>query len=92
MEKRVSAKAAPAFIWHTVADDAVPVENSLLLAEAYRKAGVPFELHLFEKGWHGLSTADVESAAEEGGIMSSVQQWIPLVLEWLKGRGFAVRY
>ena len=44
----------PAFLWHTLEDGAVPMENSLLYAEALRRAGVPFELHVTERGRHGL--------------------------------------
>jgi len=42
------------FLWHTVEDKAVPVENSLMFAQALREAGVPFDLHLYEKGRHGI--------------------------------------
>ena len=61
LENRVSKKAAPAFLWHTQEDDCVPVENSLLLAAAYRKAGVPFAMHIFEHGPHGLSLISPET-------------------------------
>ncbi len=44
----------PTFLAHTNADKGVPAENSLLFALALRKAGVPVELHLFERGQHGL--------------------------------------
>ncbi len=50
----VSEKTSPCFIWHTWEDSGVPVENSLLFASALRKHGVPFELHVYEKGSHGL--------------------------------------
>ncbi len=93
IEKRVNKDSAPAFIWHTTEDTCVPVLNSLVLAEAYRKCGVPFELHLFERGWHGLSTADIEVCDnyEQGGLFDCVAQWIPLALKWLEGRGFTVK-
>jgi acetyl esterase/lipase len=52
--KHVSAQTPPTFLWHTVEDAAVPVENSLLLASALRAHGVPFELHIYERGRHGL--------------------------------------
>ena len=54
LEKRVTKTSAPAFIWHTIEDQAVPVENSLLLAEAMRKNGVLHELHIFPCGPHGM--------------------------------------
>ena len=54
LERRVTKETAPAFIWHTVEDQVVPVENSLLLADAMRKNGVIHELHIFPHGPHGM--------------------------------------
>lgn len=53
-EENVTAQTPPCFVWSTSEDKTVPVENSLLFAEALRKAGVPFSLHIYEKGAHGL--------------------------------------
>lgn len=53
-EKHVTADTPPCFIWHTNEDPGVPVENSLLFAAALRRNGVGFELHIYEKGAHGL--------------------------------------
>lgn len=61
VEKRADKNSVPAFIWHTYEDSAVPLENSLMLASAYRNNNVPFALHIFERGWHGLSFADEET-------------------------------
>jgi acetyl esterase/lipase len=83
LEKLVSPKTPPTFLWHTAEDGAVPVENSLLFAGALRKNGVPFALHIFEKGSHGLSTADAETAAEPAGVMPQVARWLTLCIEWL---------
>lgn len=49
-----SAETPPCFLWHTVQDAAVPLENSLLYAAALRKHDIPFELHLYQDGRHGL--------------------------------------
>lgn len=84
LENRVTPDAPPAFIWTTTNDDGVPSENSLLLAVAYRKAGVPFELHMFENGFHGLSLATQETHY----VNEAVAQWTTLVSVWLKNRGF----
>lgn len=93
LEKRVLEKAPPAFLWHTQEDDCVPVENSLLLAAAYRKAGVPFAMHIFEHGPHGLSLISPETSdqTEYDTRLVSVGKWFSLSLDWLKSRGFAVR-
>lgn len=94
LEKRVTKKSPPAFIWHTGSDGAVPVENALLAAQAYGNEGVPFELHIFEDGVHGLSVSDIETAGggeNDALINIPVQNWLPLVFTWLKSRGFAVK-
>ena len=56
-ERNVDADTPPAFLWHTAEDGAVPVANSLNYAAALRKAGVPFALHVFPFGSHGLGLA-----------------------------------
>lgn len=48
----------PAFIWATANDDVVPAVNSLNYAAAYAEKGLEFELHVFDKGPHGLSLCD----------------------------------
>ncbi len=53
-ELHVTKDTPPCFIWHTDEDNGVLVENSLLFAQALRKAGVPFDLHIYEKGPHGM--------------------------------------
>lgn len=57
-ERHVTAHTPPCFLWHTVEDPAVGVENSVDFAMALRRAGVPFELHLYEKGPHGIGLAN----------------------------------
>ena len=57
-ELNVTPATPPAFIWHTANDELVPVENSLLLASALSRAGVPFELHIYPDGPHGLGLAE----------------------------------
>lgn len=85
LENRVTSDTPPAFLWHTFPDPAVPVENSLLFADALRKNGVPFELHIFPTGGHGLSLCDEETAcgnAEQ--VMPHNAAWLPLCAEWLR--------
>lgn len=93
IENRVNANSVPAFIWHTFEDNAVPVENSLLLASAYRKANVPFSLHVFEHGGHGMSicTGEVNSQLPVDVQLSYVGKWFDLALDWLNARGFALK-
>ncbi len=82
----VNKNTPPCFIWHTVTDDVVMVENSLEMASALRKAGVGFELHLFEEGGHGLSLATQETLR----INEPVQKWVSLCLTWLRKKGFDI--
>ncbi len=56
-ERHVSSDTPPCFIWHTGEDACVPLQNSILFASALREHGVPFELHLYQKGGHGLGLA-----------------------------------
>lgn len=92
VEKLVTSQSVPAFIWHTMEDNCVPVENSLLLANAYKQAGVPFALHIFEKGWHGLSLVNAETSDENPADLQlrHVGKWLELSLDWLLARGFRV--
>jgi len=73
MEKSVDAATPPAFIWHTFEDAAVPVENSLAYAAALKKFNIPFELHVYEQGAHGIGLA--------GG-----HPWCAECLRWLSTR------
>ena len=94
IETHVKSTSAPAFIFHTVTDGAVPVRNSLVLADAYVEAGVPFALHVFEKGEHGLSLANkmVYGLDKfEGKVFSfDFTKWVNLSIKWLEERGFKV--
>ena len=92
-EKRVDKNTVPAFIWHTFEDNCVPVENSLALASAYNKADVPFALHIFERGWHGLSLCNdnVSDQTEKDKALADVGKWFELSVDWLKSRGFEVK-
>ena len=69
----------PAFLWHTAADQSVPVENSLLFAEALSRNKVPFELHVFPEGRHGLGIKDE---------VPHVRTWMSLCEKWLREMGF----
>ncbi len=83
VEKYVSADTCPAFIWHSVRDADVPVENSFILANALRRNGVPFALHLFASGWHGLSLG----TGEVGGVDKHASRWFSLSVDWLREMG-----
>lgn len=79
-ELHVTKDTPPAFIWHTMQDEKVPVENSLNLAAAYSSAGVCCELHIFPEGIHGLGLAQE---------IPGTAQWAELLGRWLKAQGYA---
>ena len=81
-ETRVTTDTPPTFMAHTDADTVVPPENSLLFALALRKAKVPLELHIFEKGRHGLGL---------GGGDAAFAAWPKLCETWLGNQGFLSR-
>lgn len=89
-EQQVTAETPPTFLVHTNEDTAVPPENSLLFALALRKAKVPLELHVFEKGRHGLGLGN---GAKQFGIGSdpAFQAWPKLCEAWLRNQGFLTR-
>jgi acetyl esterase/lipase len=81
-ELQVSSNTPPCFIWHTFEDKTVPVENTLLFAEGLRRARVPFDLHIYQKGGHGLGLGSREFNPDK---------WLPWTadcLHWLKLQGF----
>lgn len=78
-ELHVTNETPPTFLVHAVTDPAVPVENSLMFADALRKAGVPFEIHLYERGPHGFGMAPNDP------ILST---WTERCADWLAVHGF----
>lgn len=75
-ELQVTPKTPPCFIWHTAADSAVPVENAIDFASALRKAGVPFALHIYERGPHGLGFADKPPFAKTHPWAANLKFWL----------------
>lgn len=79
---RVTADFPPSFLWHGGEDASVPPENSLFLAAALRRCGVPFEYHLFGSGAHGISTCTQEVETPD----EVCRAWLPLCGTWLNRR------
>jgi acetyl esterase/lipase len=82
-ELRVTKETPPCFIWHTDEDKAVPVENSLQFAGALRKAGVPFDLHVYQKGAHGLGLGSHDYDPAKW------HPWTHDCIFWLRAQGWA---
>lgn len=87
-ELNVKETTPPAFIWHTAEDGCVPVMNSLLYAQALSNNKVPFELHIYPFGGHGLSTADIHTVDAENDVTRHVSGWLCDLKKWLKLMGF----
>ena len=84
LDRHVTDQTPPTFIWHTAADRHVSVGNSLLYAQALAAHNVPFGLHIYPVGGHGLATSDGETNGELIGPVLLTRQWIPTALSWLQ--------
>ena len=85
LEKFVTGDTPPAFLWHTREDGSVPPENSLLLASELCRKGVAFELHIWQRGAHGMSLGnDQVYPPDDPNIHPECQEWIDMAARWLK--------
>lgn len=82
----VSGNVPPVFLWHTAADDLVFVGNSLKFALKLEEHKIPFEMHIFETGPHGLSMATNVTSQNESQINEDAAQWVNLALRFLARR------
>jgi acetyl esterase/lipase len=83
IEKQVDDDTCPAFVWHTADDDGVPVENALYMCEALAAHKIPFELHVFPYGKHGISIATEETAPSDDMISPYIGRWINMAIKWI---------
>ena len=77
-ETQVTAQTPPTFLFHTSEDHGVPAENSVLFYLALHKAGVPAELHIYERGPHGVGLASTDAV---------LATWPARLKDWLEIRG-----
>ena len=82
-DKLVTDSTPPAFLWHTSEDPCVPVMNSLLYAQALAVHRIPFELHVYPHGGHGLATSDVRTLREVLPEHGYDHAWLECVQKWL---------
>lgn len=82
-ERQVTKDTPPCFIWHTWEDNGVPVENSLQFAAALRKNKVPFDLHVYQKGGHGMGLGNRDNDPAKR------HPWSQDLVFWLKAQGWA---
>jgi dipeptidyl aminopeptidase/acylaminoacyl peptidase len=81
-EKQVTPKTPPTFLFHTADDTVVPVQNSLLFATALADNKVPFELHVYPHGKHGIGLGTKEWKPAER------HPWTEACEAWLKAQKF----
>ena len=81
----VTPQTPPTFLFAASDDSCVPIRNSLRFATALDLAGVPFQLHIFEKGGHGFSTANhvVSSTQEYCDAVREDKEWMTMCVRWL---------
>ena len=89
LEKHVTRHTPQAFIWQTAEDQSVPVQNSLLFANALVEAHVPVELVIYPRGVHGLSLATEETEVPEEGMLPDehVAGWFAQMIRWMEMSG-----
>ncbi len=86
LEKQVTEKTPPCFLWQTVTDEEVPVENSALFAQALKAADIPFAYHLFSEGPHGMALADDDWAQDRFGEPFVLEQTFGLLQALQEGK------
>ncbi len=79
LENHVSSGTPPMFLWHTSDDPAVSVDNSLLMASALRRCHVPFALHVYPRGAHGVGITKDPAVCP---------RWMAACRDWLGEQGF----
>ena len=86
LEKIVDEDTAPAFLWHTADDKLVPVENTLIMAEAMKSKGVGVEYHIYPHGTHGQSLADETVYSREGmrSMSTGCAIWVEHCMQWIR--------
>lgn len=74
----------PVFVWQTAEDDTLHAEDTLGFVASAMRAGVPCELHLFERGHHGMSLCDSTSAPDPSDVDDAAAAWVALARTWLQ--------
>ncbi|MBO4734515.1 MAG: alpha/beta hydrolase [Clostridia bacterium] len=82
-EKLVGKQTPPTFLFHTFEDTTVPVQNSIYYANALADNGIPFEMHIYPYGWHGLSTSDSLTLDSNNDKLPYISDWVIKVKRWI---------
>ena len=85
LEKNVGSHTVPAFIMHTFDDVVVPLDNALQLGLAYKRAGIPFEMHIYPHGPHGMALANkVTWCGNPDYNNAAIARWVADSVQWMK--------
>ena len=90
LEKQVDEKTPTTFIWATYHDQGVPCESTLLFATALRANGIPFEMHIFEDGPHGIATADKVTTPMLYPLRT--RKWLDMSADWIEEKAENTEY
>ena len=88
LDVKVDAQTPASFIIAACEDGTVPIKNSLAYANALENAGIPFEMHIYEKGHHGFSLAEptLFSYRDSAEYNAHIKGWFDLCITWLNKR------
>lgn len=86
--RNVRPDTPPCFVWQTVEDDKVIAENAITFATALRAAKIPFDLHLYEKGKHGIG---IGLGGKPYTPEAALHPWTRDCAFWLGQQGFLSR-
>lgn len=84
--RHVTDQMPPTYLWATSQDTLVPVQHTLRMAHALADQGIPFEVHIFEEGPHGLGLATQATAAAKSQLYPDAAKWAELAGFWLEKR------
>lgn len=83
LQNHVSASTPPAFIWHGGQDGLIYPINSLMYASKLAEHKIPYELHIFSNGDHGLSLASTVTANNPWQMCAACEPWLAMSIDWI---------
>ena len=83
---QVNQSTPPMFLWTTAKDQMVNPEHTLKMALALNRCQIPYEVHIFEEGQHGMALGTYATAAQESHLDTNIEKWIPMADKWLQKR------
>lgn len=84
IDTALTSESSPMFVWHTVEDELVPVEGSLILGLALVRNNLPHRISIFPYGPHGLTLSNGVTAKDEAHIQPMAECWVQQADEWMK--------